>query len=68
MFQTQHQEFHDQSTPRCLTSVPERPQKLNVGMCKVRTMREKGKFENIKMEMKKLKIKVLGLSEIRWKM
>ena len=51
----------------CPTSVPERPQKLNVGTWNVRTMNEKGKLENIKQEMKTLKINVLGLSEVRWK-
>jgi len=50
----------------CLTSVPERVQKLNVGMWNVRKMRGKGKLENIKMEMNKLKINVIGLSEVRW--
>lgn len=33
----------------------------------IRTMLQKGKIENIKTEMKRLKINILGLSEVRWK-
>ena len=33
----------------------------------IRTMLQKGKLENIKAEMKRLQINILGLSEVRWK-
>ena len=33
----------------------------------VRTMNESGKLENVKREMERLKVNVLGLSEVRWK-
>ena len=39
---------------------------LNVGTWNVRTMRVRGKLENVKQEMRRLKLNVLGLSEVRW--
>ena len=39
---------------------------VNVGTWNVRTLRTKGKLENVKQEMRRMKINVLGLSEIRW--
>ena len=33
----------------------------------VRTMMERGKLENVKQKMKMLRVSVLGLREIRWK-
>src|SRR5918995_6973269 len=38
-----------------------------IGTWNVRTMNEKGKLENVKMEMKRYGLSVLGLSEVRWK-
>lgn len=40
--------------------------KVNIGSWNVRTMRVKGKLENVKEEMRRLKLNVLGLSEVRW--
>ncbi len=39
---------------------------LKIGTWNVRTMNRKGKLENIKEEMKKNCLNVLGLSEVRW--
>ena len=39
---------------------------MNVGTWNVRTMREKGKLENVKREMRRAKMNVLGLCETRW--
>ncbi len=40
---------------------------LKIGTWNVRTMFQKGKLENIKKEMERLKLNVLVLSEVRWK-
>ena len=40
------------------------PMQINVGAWNVRTMRRKGKLQNVKREMKRAQI--LGLSEVRW--
>ena len=39
--------------------------KLKIGTWNVRTMFQKGKLENVKKEMARLKLNVLGLSEVR---
>ena len=39
---------------------------LKIGTSNVRTMFQKGKLKNVKKEMERLKVNVLGLSEIRW--
>ena len=39
---------------------------LKIGTWNVRTMFQKGKLDNVKHEMEKLKLNVLGLSEVRW--
>src|SRR6187399_1664962 len=39
----------------------------NVGTWNVRTLRTRGKLENVKREMRRNKLNVLGLSEVRWK-
>jgi len=39
---------------------------FNIGTWNVRTMRARGKLENIKQEMRKANLKVLGLCETRW--
>ena len=39
---------------------------LNVGTWNVRTMQKNSKLENIKREMRRMKLNVLGLSEGRW--
>ena len=39
---------------------------LRVGTWNVRTMSQIGKLENVKMEMDRLKMNVLGISEMRW--
>ena len=40
---------------------------INIGTWNVRTMMRAGKLENIKREMQKWRIDILGLSEVRWK-
>ena len=37
-----------------------------IGTCKLRTMKVGGKLENLKTEMQKNKVSVLGVSEVRW--
>ncbi|CAF1561697.1 unnamed protein product [Adineta ricciae] len=39
---------------------------FRIGTWNVRTMFQKGKLENVKKEMKRLQLNVLGLSEVRW--
>ena len=39
---------------------------LGIATWNVRSLNEKGKLENLKREMQKTKINVLGLSEVRW--
>lgn len=41
--------------------------KLKIGTWNVRTMMREGKLENVKGEMKRNGINILGLSEVRWK-
>jgi endonuclease/exonuclease/phosphatase family metal-dependent hydrolase len=43
------------------------PRSFKVGTWNVRTMCVKGKLENVKREMKRAEINILGLSEVRWK-
>ena len=40
---------------------------LRIGTWNVQTMLQKGKLENVKQEMKRMKINILGLAEMRWK-
>ena len=39
---------------------------IRIGTWNVQTMFQKGKLENIKQEMRRMKINILGLSEMRW--
>ena len=41
-------------------------QTLNVSTWNVRTLYQSGKLENLKREMKSLKVNILGVSEVRW--
>ncbi|GFN94781.1 craniofacial development protein 2-like [Plakobranchus ocellatus] len=41
--------------------------KLNIATWKIRTLLQNGKLENIKQEMERMKLNILGLSEVRWK-
>ena len=41
--------------------------KIKIGTWNVRTMLRRGKLENIKQEMRKMEVNILGLSEVRWK-
>ena len=50
------------ASSRCST-----PPTVRVGAWNVRTMLRKGKLENVKLEMTRLGLNVLGLSEVRWK-
>jgi hypothetical protein len=40
---------------------------LRIGTWNVRTMMRRGKLQNLKREMERMSINVLGLSEVRWK-
>lgn len=40
---------------------------LRIGTWNARTMLKKGKLENVKLEMRKMNVNILGLSEVRWK-
>ncbi|GFN97051.1 craniofacial development protein 2-like [Plakobranchus ocellatus] len=40
---------------------------LNIATWNIRTLLQKGKLENIKQEMERMKLNILGLSEVRWK-
>jgi len=40
---------------------------LRMGTWNVRTMLQKGKLENLKQEMERMNLNILGLSEVRWK-
>ena len=40
---------------------------LRIAIWNVRSLLQKGKLDNIKQEMERLKINILGLSEVRWK-
>ncbi|GFO35656.1 craniofacial development protein 2-like [Plakobranchus ocellatus] len=40
---------------------------LNISTWTIRTLLQKGKLENIKKEMERMKLNILGLSEVRWK-
>ena len=46
---------------------PSTPERVKIGTWNVRTMRRRGKLENVKREMTRNKINVLGLCEVRWK-
>ena len=49
---------HDQKSNRKL---------LRMGLWNIRTMQRKGKLENIKREMNRNRLNILGLSEVQWK-
>ena len=40
---------------------------LRIGTWNARTMLQKGKLENLKLEMNRYKINILGVAEVRWK-
>ena len=40
---------------------------LRIAIWNIRSQLQKGKLDNIKQEMERLKINILGLSEVRWK-
>ena len=40
---------------------------MRIGTWNVRTMQKRGKLENIKREMSRNRLNILGLSEVRWK-
>ena len=44
----------------------DRGEELNIATWNVKTMKVRGKLENVKQEMRILKINILGLSEVRW--
>ncbi|GFO32942.1 craniofacial development protein 2-like [Plakobranchus ocellatus] len=57
-----------QVTPdRHQATAPKLKDKLNIATWNIRTLFKKGKLENIKQEMERMKLNILGLSEVRWK-
>src|SRR5438132_876501 len=40
---------------------------MKIGTWNVRTLTHLGKLDNIKLEMKRLNVNILGMSEVRWK-
>ena len=44
-----------------------KPRAIRIGTWNVRTMMKSGKLENIKREMRRNRLDILGLSEVRWK-
>ena len=44
----------------------EKTKEIKIGTWNVRTMNVKGKLENVKQEMKRYNLNVLGISEVRW--
>ena len=54
------------SPDRHLATVRSRT-KLRIGTWNVQTLLQKGKLDNIKQEMKRMNLNILGLSEMRWK-
>lgn len=44
-----------------------KPCEIQIGTWNVRTMLRRGKLENVKREMERNRINILGLSEVRWK-
>ena len=44
-----------------------RRHEIKVGTWNVRTMNTAGKLENVKEEMKRMGLNILGISEVRWK-
>jgi len=45
----------------------EKRQRLRIGTWNARTMLKRGKLENVKLEMRRMRMNILGLSEVRWK-
>lgn len=41
--------------------------KIRIGTWNVQTLLQKGKLDNVKQEMKRMNLNILGLSEMRWK-
>jgi len=39
---------------------------MKISTCNVRSLYEKGKLENVKLDMGHLKVQILGISETRW--
>jgi endonuclease/exonuclease/phosphatase family metal-dependent hydrolase len=62
---SQHPGCFTNNMPSVMHSI--RPKIIKVGTWNVRTMRTKGKLENLKREIQRAEINVLGLSEVRWK-
>ena len=57
-----------QVTPnRHLATVSTQKKNIRIGTWNVRTILHSGKIENVKLEMKRLNVNILGLGETRWK-
>ena len=49
------------------TNVSIQKKNIEIGTWNVRTLLQSRKLENIKLEMKRINVNILGLSETRWK-
>jgi hypothetical protein len=43
------------------------PHQYRIGICNVRTLNQGGKLENLKREMERNGMSIMGVSEVRWK-
>jgi len=55
-----------QMTPDRHSATVRNSNKIKIGTWNTRTMYEKGKFANVKSEMSRMEINILGLAEVRW--
>ena len=58
--------YEHQVTPDRHQATGHKSKSINIATWNVRTMWRKGKLDNIKKEMERLNISVLGLNEVRW--
>ena len=53
--------------PDCYQSTVQDKETLKIGPWHVRKMYQNGKYENVKQEMERLQVNILGISETHWK-
>ena len=49
-----------------MQSKQQKKRRLRIGVWNVRTLLQSGKLENLKEEMRRNKVDVMGISEVRW--
>ena len=57
----------DRQQATALNSKLNLKKKIKIATWNLRTMRTRGKLENVKREMERLNVNILGISEMRWK-